>query len=340
MLAIRKRLRYKKHRNSKVKYYWSSFLIYKGHKIFSTHRKNRFLRFFRRISDAERDAILKRVDYYNRLPVNLQPESFQNSPMEMYPIRELRLNATFNGVRPSSTYIFDTYEYLRYFNPEFKAGFLFGDITHVPEVPAFVKSRPINGENANSVLLPLNRVRHFTFLNDRRTFRDKKNMLVGRAFVDQPHRKRFWELYFNHPMCNLGSINYRDKEHEEWQVEPMSIDEHLEYKFILCLEGNDVASNLKWVMSSNSLAVMPQPTYETWFMEGKLIPNVHYVEIKPDFSDLEERLKYYITHPDEAQIIIENANAFTRSFRNKKRENLIGYLVAKKYFENTGQLVK
>ena len=39
-----------------------------------------------------------------------------------------------------------------------------------------------------------------------------------------------------------------------------TIREHLDYKFIMALEGNDVASNLKWVMSSNSIAVMTRPT--------------------------------------------------------------------------------
>ena len=51
----------------------------------------------------------------------------------------------------------------------------------------------------------------------------------------------------------------------------MTINEQLHYKFILCSEGNDVASNLKWVMSSNSIAVMPKPKFETWFMEGILV---------------------------------------------------------------------
>ncbi|GIR91542.1 MAG: hypothetical protein CM15mP92_0060 [Halieaceae bacterium] len=72
-----------------------------------------------------------------------------------------------------------------------------------------------------------------------------------------------------------------------------SLDTHLKHKFILCIEGNDVASNLKWVMSSNSVAVMPKPKYESWFMEGKLIPNYHYILIKDDYSDLEEKLNYY-----------------------------------------------
>jgi hypothetical protein len=78
-------------------------------------------------------------------------------------------------------------------------------------------------------------------------------------------------------------------------------------------------------MSSNCLAVMPLPKYETWFMEGTLIPNYHYV------------LNYYIEHTDEALNIIQNAHNYVDQFRNKKREDLISLLVLKKYFEKTGQ---
>ena len=53
---------------------------------------------------------------------------------------------------------------------------------------------------------------------------------------------------------------------------------------ILKKEGVDVATNLKWVMSSNSIAVMPRPKIESWFMENKLIPEKHYIEIKEDLS--------------------------------------------------------
>ena len=108
----------------------------------------------------------------------------------------------------------------------------------------------------------------------------------------------------------------------------------------MALEGNDVASNLKWVMSSNSIAVMPRPTCETWFMEGKLIPNYHYIEIKPDFTDLEERLKHYIEHPEEAQQIIEHAHEYVAQFRNPRREKLISLLVLDKYFRMTGQNIE
>jgi RNase adaptor protein for sRNA GlmZ degradation len=70
-------------------------------------------------------------------------------------------------------------------------------------------------------------------------------------------------------------------------------------------------------------------------MEGRLIPNYHYIEVKEDFSDLEERLQYYIDHPEEAEAIIQHAHEYIDQFRDKERESLISLLVLKKYFEIT-----
>jgi len=90
-------------------------------------------------------------------------------------------------------------------------------------------------------------------------------------------------------------------------------------------------------MSSNSLAVMPRPKYETWFMEGVLLPDHHYVCIKDDYSDLEEKLTFYINNPNKAEAIIKNANAYVAQFKNKPQEALISLLVLDKYFEKTNQ---
>ena len=91
-------------------------------------------------------------------------------------------------------------------------------------------------------------------------------------------------------------------------------------------------------MSSNSIAVMPRPLFETWFMEGRLIPNYHYIEVKPDFSDLLERMDYYSAHPEEAEAIIKHAHEYVDQFRNSRRERLISLLVLKKYFMGVGQI--
>lgn len=312
-----------RHKNNKFLYYLKVLarqLVPSG--IFQSKLKDK-LNELNTYSKAEQDQILARVNYYNKL----------------WSIKPLLTGAVELGKlklpEKQKVYYFDTREYTRYFKQTFKANFLFGDITKVPGDPAIVKSRPIQGDNANSVVLNLDKLRHFNFINDNRAFEDKKNMLVGRGVVKREHRIRFYEQYFNHPMCNLGQINRGKNDH--WIKDFLTIDEHLDYKFILCLEGNDVATNLKWVMSSNSLAVMPKPKFETWYMEGTLIGNYHYVEIKDDYSDLEERLTYYINNPQEGLQIIRQAHEYIKQFEDKDREDLVSLLVLEKYFYKTNQ---
>ncbi|MDE6135227.1 MAG: lipopolysaccharide biosynthesis protein, partial [Muribaculaceae bacterium] len=169
-----------------------------------------------------------------------------------------------------------------------------------------------------------------------KTFTEKQDRVVFRGKVySKQQRVDFMNRFFGNPMFDAGDVG-RDAR-PEWTREKLTIAEHLDFKFIMAIEGNDVASNLKWIMSSNSIAVMPRPTYETWFMEGTLIPDVHYIEVKPDFSDLVERVEYYMAHPDAAQKIIDNANRYAAQFTDKKREKLISLAVLDKYFRCTGQ---
>ena len=315
-----KRVSYK-HKNNKILYYLVNYI---RQFIPSTFYQKKLAQKIH--SKQQLSAILKRVAYYNKL---------SNTITLKNPV----LLSEIKTVPGSKVYFFDLYQYSRYFNQKLKGLFLFGDITEVPKQPTFVKSRPIGDNNANSVLLKWNKLRHFMFIKkEQKTYPEKKNMLVSRGKVHktQAHRIKFIEKYFAHPMCNIGRVNTNDL-NPLWKVPRLSIDQQLDYKFILCLEGNDVASNLKWVMSSQSIAVMPKPKYETWFMEGLLVADVHYIVIKDDYSDLEQRLNYYINNQDKALQIIENANAYVQQFRNQENETLISLLTLKKYFEKTNQ---
>lgn len=321
-------IRKQKHKNNKPLYYIKGFVRYYIPKWICRKRLPSILKQLETLDAKEKEYVLGRINYYNKLETTTPIDSSKSIQLQNFKLQHRK---------KGNVYFFDTYEYTRFFPTTYNIVTLFGDITQVPDTPSLTKSRPIAGDNANSVILKLNKIRHYTFVKDKKAFTDKKNILIGRACIKQAQRIRFWEMYFNHPMCDLGQINANNIVRPEWIKPAISIDEHLDYKFILCIEGFDVASNLKWVMSSNSLAVMPKPTYETWFMEGTLIPNYHYVCIKDDYSDLEERLTYYINHPDEAQAIIDHAHEYVAQFRNKRRENLISLLVLKKYFEKTGQ---
>lgn len=278
----------------------------------------------------DREYILKRVDYYNKLT--------KESVFDRQKWNEEAVEIQHQPMTRQKVYYFDAMEIARYFSGKKKWILLSGDITHVPEVPTIIKSRPLCENNQNSVVLKMEKVRHFLFVDDKKPWREKKDMTIFRG--DLGARKQNRDVFMNRfangqsPMVDAASTNRIDA-HPEWQAVKMTIEEHLDYKFIMSLEGNDVASNLKWVMSSNSIAVTPRHTVETWFMEGTLIPNYHYIEVKDDFSDLEERLTYYINHPDEAEAIIQHAHEYVDQFRDLEREKLISLLVLKKYFDIT-----
>ncbi len=272
----------------------------------------------RSLTADELETIKARVDYYCRSSVKT------STLTPACTLKDLRSPVT------PKTYYHDTYQYARFFPEELPINFVFGDVTTVPDLPSIVKSRPVTGDNQNSVLLNLDKARHFVWIRDDKPFHLKKDLLIGRGAVFQEHRYNFYSKYFDHPLCDLGQVNAQGG-NPAWIKRKMSLEDHLKFKFILCLQGNDVATNLKWVMSSNSIAVMPKPTLETWFMEGSLVGGVHYIEIKDDYSDLELQLKHYIEHPEECMAILKNAHRHCEQFYNKKVEDLCSLKVLEKY---------
>lgn len=270
------------------------------------------------------EYILDRVEYYNRM----------NHPVKVRDKLSLR---EFVAKRRSylSRYFYDTYSIIKGYDKSLPITPLFGDITTIPPIPSIVKSRPIEGDNRNSVLLKLDRLRHFLFLKDSMPFKKKDPRSLGYTYArHKRNRIEFLELYRDREdICICGNVQRCKGVDDRLYRDKISLLSHLKFRYIVALEGNDVATNLKWVMSSNSIAVMPRPRYETWFMEGRLIPGYHYIEIKEDFSDLEERLAYYNSHLDEAEEIIRHAHEYIDQFRDSKREKIIGYMVMQRYFD-------
>lgn len=147
-----------------------------------------------------------------------------------------------------SAYYFDQYDVTKWFPSRLRWNFCPGDVYFTPKNPTVLKSRLLSADNVNSVVLKLDKLRHFMFVH------------------------------------------------------------------------------------------MTRPTCETWFMEGTLIPDYHYVEVKEDFSDFEEKLNFYMAHPEKAEEVIRHAHDYVKQFLDKEREELIQLMVMKRYFETSGQL--
>lgn len=313
------------HKNSHLIYYIKSFLMLLSPPCYLHWREKRMLADYSQ--RADRDSIDRRVDYYNCLQ-EVAPLTRECRPLACH---------TYRKRKGGSVYFFDTYEFTRYFPKRFLWNYEPGDVTCLFDSPTVTKTRPLLRDDArfpNSVVLNLDKVRHFLFVDDPIPFERKRKIVLFRGdAVGKPQRVKFLQTFKGKAGFNVGDTS--GKLDASLQGDKLSIDEHFKYRYIMALEGNDVASNLKWVMSSNCIAVMPRPTCESWFMEGTLRPGYHYIEIRPDFSDLEERIAYYNEHIEEARAIIAHAHEYVSQFMDAKRERLIAYLVMRKYFEKT-----
>lgn len=273
------------------------------------------------LSESDRARLDDRINYYNKLSGPFRADPAAASYAEVRSFKKTK----------GWTYFFDIKEVIRQFPVANAFNYINGDVTEIPAQPSFVKSRPISSDNHNAVLLKLNKIRHFKFIDDPIPYHEKKDMVAWRGVGYQPHRLTVLKAFYDHPMCNIGQTKpYRG---DPWEKGFMSMEEQLKYKFLLAIEGNDVATNLKWAMSSNSLVIMSKPKYETWFMEGRLQAGVHYVEVKEDYSDLIEKMHYYLEHEQEALTIINNANLWVEQFKQDNQEALLSLLVAQKYFQ-------
>lgn len=273
-------------------------------------------------------AELERVEYCCRLTANA------TTPFNSREARSLSGHALTERTR----YRVDLFRVLGRLPARFRFHAQLGDVTRVPEVPSFVKSRPIHGDNHNAVLLPLNTRRHFVFVRDPIRFEHKQDGIVWRGAVYRDKRKEFLRAAAALPFCDVGTVADKDPALAPYRRPKLSIAEQLRYKFIFSIEGNDVATNLKWVLSSNSVCVMPPPEFETWFMEGRLQAGVHYVPIRHDFSDIADQYEYYRQRPELCLQIIANAQHYVQQFLDRERELRVARAVALRYAQRTGQV--
>jgi hypothetical protein len=116
----------------------------------------------------------------------------------------------------------------------------------------------------------------------------------------------------------------------------ITLREMMTYKGIIMMEGNDVASGLKWALLSQSIVLMPPPRHTSWCMEELLQPWVHYVPLRDDASDSEEKMKWVMENDPEARKISERATLWMEDLifhpDAAREERLIKEELLRRYF--------
>lgn len=279
--------------------------------------------------------VFNRVNYYYRgdekVPLDALKQTSQDVEHFLF-----ESNSDILSIKAGSYYRYDMARYLSFFSKDLMFSMVFGDVNFLPENKAIVKSRPVESGNEENtgVIMKLDALRHFRFISDTLAFREKKKRIVWRGHRLSGIRDHMVNQFHDHELCDIKQVGATDR---VGLGEFLSIKQQLAYRYVLSLEGVDVATNLKFIMFSRSLCFMPAPRFETWFLEGALEAGVHYVEINRDGSDLIEKIQYYNAHVEEAEAIIDNANKHCLQFLDRKKEDLISFLVLEKFYHLTGQ---
>lgn len=228
---------------------------------------------------------------------------------------------------------------------------LVGDIHFDYQIKIFAKTRP-SGTYNHILLKCFEKNRHWKdcLYKDELKFEQKINKLIWRGattggYFDEngilqtlreANRFSLVEKYYQDMSVDIGFGEILPQFYDSYMrllKNKMSLQEMCEYKYILSVEGNDKDSGLNWKLRSKSLVVMPKPTITSWLMEETLIPNIHYIEIKNDFSDLIEKIDWCNDNPSVCKNIVYNANLYMEQFENKNIEEKLEEIVIKNYLK-------
>jgi hypothetical protein len=251
--------------------------------------------------------------------------------------------ADFRGARYKN-YIREAQVLVRRVDPKAVFAVFPGDCRSRLAEPVFVKSRLVADRDAPSVLLPLDHSRHWRDLavvdDHDIPYADKTSELLWRGGTTgvfrgggpgNPYSSRYHVASV--PPRAGRDIGYSeivqiDQTGADLPMEtirarlrpPLGIARQLRARFLLSLEGNDVATGLKWMLHSNSTVVMPHPTCESWACEGALVPYEHYVPVRDDLSDLDEVQDWCCTHLRDCEEIARNGKRFIAGFLDRRNE--------------------
>ena len=118
--------------------------------------------------------------------------------------------------------------------------------------------------------------------------------LFNRADASNVRLTNGWSDGKNIPSCYFG--------------ESMDYTEFLNHKIFFAVNGNTLPSSLMYAFASGCVPFL-FPKYEFWF-QSYIIPNVHYIPVKWDLSDLHEKIDWVKNNDKEAEQISINAREF------------------------------
>jgi hypothetical protein len=114
------------------------------------------------------------------------------------------------------------------------------------------------------------------------------------------------------PIYGLGMLNTKN-------IKPatrfLTMAEQSNYKYIIHIDGNVNAYRLLTTMRTGSLILRVESDYKSW-VEHLIFPNIHYIPIKRDLSDLENKINWCLENDDKCKMISRKGLEFSINVLN------------------------
>jgi hypothetical protein len=140
---------------------------------------------------------------------------------------------------------------------------------------------------------------------------------------DFPHADAKLTRNINMDVFHMGRLLF--SEDTRFYDDTRSLQEHIQHKYILILDGNCIASALQWVFASGSVPILVTHPGNEWWFRKFLIDGYHYVSVEYDLSNLKEVIQYLVEHDEYAHTIAKNAMEFSKTILSSEFQH--GYLM-------------
>lgn len=98
-------------------------------------------------------------------------------------------------------------------------------------------------------------------------------------------------------------------------------EESMEFKYLMSIDGMTAAwKRPSWIMASESVLFKTTTKFYQWYYDG-LIPWVNYIPVRPDVSDLSEKIQWARDNDEIAHQIARNGKKFSDKVFSKEVMN-------------------